>query len=737
MEGCRDLCMHTARATEILHSPILFLVSRKRRTLAWSVCRARHARVAIDIGSMPGEEADEAEDVARAAPPKLPVYLKMVRDEAIATLDAVLESHLDHPTVVGSVAVLFQMCGDMVADSKRKAEEAKREAERQVKREAEAEKAAIVAAAKAEDLAKKKAERDAVAAAKKIDADARAAKKAEEEELRQQKQSAEREAKAIRKAEEMANAAASKAERDAAAAAAKALEDERRASMKAADEQSRAATAAERAAAAALAAEAKVAEEQRKADVKAEARRQAAEAKAAGEHSKAEAKAAEEQRKAEAKAVEEQRKAEAKAAEEQRKAEAKAADEQRKAEAKAAAETEAEREKSRAGTMSAARLARSSSRMLKASPRAAAAEDDGPVATSTTKHSYFAVETPEQLRAKKAADAKASKKDDKGKEAFGLQQVSYDFPSPAAWWANWRDGGSRGAEMDADAGFVSDCLAIADEETIAATDGLAVSVYKTSGDAAASRKLYAHADKCTAIACDGEVLASGSRDKCIRLWSWRSGECTAVLEGCEEMICGLTLRGDVLLSGEGKGADAKARLWSITAVSGQITATLPGHGGPIWSVAIGEKVAVTASQDATARVWPLEGATDGGSVLTHPNWVFAVCVEGDVVATGCRDGCVRLWSLATLTCIRSFEHVPATKATQGFTPTAVYSVKLTSGVVISGGEDTNVRFWSLGDGACIGKLAHGASVKDVVVSRDGQFVASVGGKKLIVWRPLR
>ena len=45
-----------------------------------------------------------------------------------------------------------------------------------------------------------------------------------------------------------------------------------------------------------------------------------------------------------------------------------------------------------------------------------------------------------------------------------------------------------------------------------------------------------------------------------------TGECTGIVEGCQEKIYGLALRGELLLSGEaegGGGGGGKARLWLL------------------------------------------------------------------------------------------------------------------------------------------------------------------------------
>ena len=69
-------------------------------------------------------------------------------------------------------------------------------------------------------------------------------------------------------------------------------------------------------------------------------------------------------------------------------------------------------------------------------------------------------------------------------------------------------------------------------------------------------------------------------------------------------------------------------------------------------------------------------------MLQHPTWCFSVSIEGELAATGCGDRCVRLWSLSTFACLRTFHH-----GASGFVDTPVFTVRLAGGVLASGGED--------------------------------------------------
>ena len=98
---------------------------------------------------------------------------------------------------------------------------------------------------------------------------------------------------------------------------------------------------------------------------------------------------------------------------------------------------------------------------------------------------------------------------------------------------------------------------------------------------------------------------------------------------------------------------------------------------------------------------------------------------------------VRLWSLASEACLRSFEHGGG--GTDAFRDALFpYCVHMAEGVLVSGGgPDKNVKLWSLArDGECVASFVHGATVRGVAVSPLG-FIASAGGKfkRLMVHGP--
>jgi WD40 repeat protein len=113
------------------------------------------------------------------------------------------------------------------------------------------------------------------------------------------------------------------------------------------------------------------------------------------------------------------------------------------------------------------------------------------------------------------------------------------------------------------------------------------------------------------------------------------------------------------------------------------------HTSEVTAAAVQPTVIFTGSDDQTARVWEL----DGNSVrcrhtFTHPGEVTAVALEGDTAATGCRDGSVRTYSVATGEQIREFKGDDI----------SISSLLLCGSILLAGGMG-EISVWVLHEGA--------------------------------------
>ena len=142
--------------------------------------------------------------------------------------------------------------------------------------------------------------------------------------------------------------------------------------------------------------------------------------------------------------------------------------------------------------------------------------------------------------------------------------------------------------------------------------------------------------------------------------SWRAGrqECAQVWDGASGRPLGPHLCHDeairgVCLSGNGKVAmtgsdDGTARLWD--ARTGKCLSGPLRHQGQVLAVALNTAgtLALTGSEDRTARLWDVATGRPHGDPLHHPEKVLSVAFrpDGRALLTGCDDGVARLWTLA-------------------------------------------------------------------------------------------
>ena len=146
---------------------------------------------------------------------------------------------------------------------------------------------------------------------------------------------------------------------------------------------------------------------------------------------------------------------------------------------------------------------------------------------------------------------------------------------------------------------------------------------------------------------DGRQLASGSGDKCVRVWDLSSGREVKKLEGHTDWVTSVCFSpdGSQLASGSD---DKSVRVWDLC--SGRDVKKLEGHAASVRSVRFspdGRQLA-SGSDDTSVRVWDLSSGVDsdvscqecrgGALLLSH---CYAKCSvlghTASLIAVGCVD----------------------------------------------------------------------------------------------------
>ncbi|KAJ7786239.1 TFIID and SAGA subunit [Mycena metata] len=208
---------------------------------------------------------------------------------------------------------------------------------------------------------------------------------------------------------------------------------------------------------------------------------------------------------------------------------------------------------------------------------------------------------------------------------------------------------------------------------------------------------------CCTFSPDTSLMAAGFSESYVRLWS----------------LNGQKLRGFRSDFTSGSIRDAGS-LRKIKEKGGSTTRKLIGHSGPVYSVAFDPvsgsaappKYLLSASADATTRLWSMDTLTNLVAFRGHENpiWDVKWSPLGIYFATGSRDRTARLWSTDRISCLRVYAgHLSDVDCVQ-FHPNSLY--------LATGSSDWTARLWDVQRGSCV----RGA-VSSLALSPDGEDLA--------------
>ncbi|KAF8969538.1 hypothetical protein BGZ46_010659 [Entomortierella lignicola] len=169
------------------------------------------------------------------------------------------------------------------------------------------------------------------------------------------------------------------------------------------------------------------------------------------------------------------------------------------------------------------------------------------------------------------------------------------------------------------------------------------------------KKITTHDSEVNAVAMSngGNIFATGSNDKKIKIWDAKTGTLKSTLTGCLQAVMCVSFNAtDELLLGASN--DNAARLWNLG--TGRPRHTLTGHIGKVFSARFNpdSSKVVSGSHDRTIKIWDLQKGYCIRTMFTFAS-VNDVCLldfDGSTIASGHLDNTLRFWDARSGNCVK-------------------------------------------------------------------------------------
>jgi WD40 repeat protein len=249
-------------------------------------------------------------------------------------------------------------------------------------------------------------------------------------------------------------------------------------------------------------------------------------------------------------------------------------------------------------------------------------------------------------------------------------------------------------------------------------------LFDLDGRSAAPRPLVATGGAAGLVfTADGGSLVTGGRGGAVHVVALAGGE-PRVLDGHRGAVTAVACSpAGVIATG---GTDGAVKLWRLDDPGGQAR-ELRGHLGSVTALAFDPEGRSLAASDTggVVQVWRMDEGEASPQVIRHRGSVFGLDLgRGGLLATGARDGGLRLWRVGGTVEER------VRRGHSGAVQSAVFSPD--GREVASGGRDGSIRVWDVGTGRVTLKLlGHAGRVNSVAFGPEGRMLASGGDDRTV------
>ncbi|EPZ35626.1 Small-subunit processome, Utp13 domain-containing protein [Rozella allomycis CSF55] len=221
------------------------------------------------------------------------------------------------------------------------------------------------------------------------------------------------------------------------------------------------------------------------------------------------------------------------------------------------------------------------------------------------------------------------------------------------------------------------------------------------------KMLSGHEDIVLCLTSRNGLLASGSKDKSVRIWNNYKGDITYLLSASQDRT---VKRWDI---------KSKSAIYTIQAHDKDINAI---------DVAPNDKCFATGSQDKTAKLWNSEDGSLIGTFKGHKRgiWSLKFSTFDKCLVTASADKTIKLWSVGDFTCLKTFE---------GHVNSVLKVLFINQGTqLVSSGSNGLIKVWSIKSNECVATLDnHEDKVWALETINDGDKFISGGADSTITF----